>query len=495
MEATGTIRRSLALLTSAALAFGTVLVGSAPVAFAGTPVVTYPGTCATASLQDCIDASAPGLTIRLRQDVIDEYVFIDRSLTLEPAAGFDPVLAGIAIADGMLDPSVGVTIRDIRISSGIDATFSAGSGHSVTIERVEVGKDSPSASGISLSTSVLASLTVERSYIRTVVYQGNNITFVTDHTTGTARFRAVGNVITQHGGDDSSSGIEVSLDGTGTTRADILNNSIWDVARANAGGASGLFIYPSDTTRSDINIVGNTVDTVFTGGMELRNNVQSPGTVSMDLFDNIFSHAGLRSGIELDSENPATFTFRGGYNDSFANVGPDQYQGNPKGPGSVNVNPRFVDRANGNLRLKQSSPLIAEGLTCSPGGVANLDAAGRGRLRGASVDIGAFERGAGAPTGVAKVGTGSANQLTGTNGDDILCGFGGDDDLSGRGGEDYIDDGPGRDLLFGQAGDDTLCANDGAGRDRLVGGPGTDGYRADPGDDLASVERRASCRP
>ena len=103
-------------------------------------------------------------------------------------------------------------------------------------------------------------------------------------------------------------------------------------------------------------------------------------------------------------------------------------------------------------------------MVCSPGGIENLDAAGHGRLSGDGVDLGAFELGAGSPTGVAEVGTSAANSLSGTAGDDILCGMGGGDTLKGNGGADWID-----------------------------GGTGTDHYRSDQGDTVTHAEVRSNC--
>ena len=147
---------------------------------------------------------------------------------------------------------------------------------------------------------------------------------------------------------------------------------------------------------------------------------------------------------------------------------------------------------------------IDAGLVCSRGGLANLDAAGNGRVDGRSVDIGAYERGAGVPTGIAVVGTGAPDELLGTAGDDIVCGMGGGDLIRGFGGGDHLDGGSGGDVvdamggpdrIFGGAGDDPcLDAKDGVqGNDRVGGGPGTDGARTDPHDRRRSVEVPPIC--
>src|SRR5262249_8689093 len=131
------------------------------------------------------------------------------------------------------------------------------------------------------------------------------------------------------------------------------------------------------------------------------------------------------------------------------------------GTGNLHANPQFVGETTGTLALKAGSPLIDAGAVCTPGGLADLDAAGHGRLFGLAVDMGAFEHGAGGPSGEAFVGTGASDAFDGTAGADIMCGFGGDDVLIGKGGADWLDGGAGRDSIIG-----------GTGPDRLFGGMG-----------------------
>jgi Ca2+-binding RTX toxin-like protein len=244
------------------------------------------------------------------------------------------------------------------------------------------------------------------------------------------------------------------------------------------------------------------VERSATDGLQQRNDLLAGGRLRLDLFDNVFAHA-QGYGIRLDAGAPGTLVLRSGHNDTFANGSGVFLDGLPKGPGHLTLDPRFMDRASGNLRLKATSPLIDRGVVCSPGGVANPDAAGHHRLAGRSVDIGAHERGAGRATGVALTGRNGEDDLVGTDASDILCGMGGSDVLLGKGGRDHLDGGGGPDLLRGGAGpdrflgghgDDLLCARDGvSGNDRLDGGGGDDGFRADGGDPRTSVEHLGSC--
>jgi Ca2+-binding RTX toxin-like protein len=228
--------------------------------------------------------------------------------------------------------------------------------------------------------------------------------------------------------------------------------------------------------------VGNTFDTVGSHAISLRNDVDASHHVTLNVFDNIVSHA-TGSGVALNSSVPGTLRFHAGYNDFFKLGQPNFYDGSKPGPGNRKVNPRYLDRPSGDLRLEHSSRLIDAGQACTSGGLANLDAAGHGRVAGADIDMGSYEVGAGRPTGKVRFGTGHHDTLRGTSGRDILCGFGGNDTLRGRGAADFIDGGGGSDHLDG-----------GPGADWLRGGPGRDtACTPVAGDHRASVERTASC--
>ena len=193
------------------------------------------------------------------------------------------------------------------------------------------------------------------------------------------------------------------------------------------------------------------------------------------------------------------------YNDYFANAdGNVNESGEAFGSHDLALNPKYVDVATGDLRLKASSPLIDAGLVCTPGELGYVDAAAARRLAGASTDMGAFERDAGSANGEAWFGTSGNDSHTGTAGADILCGLGGKDYLDGSDGNDYLDGGgaadtifggTGGDRLLGRSGNDLLCAKDGThGNDAVDGGAGTDKYRADPSDTLSGVEQVGNCQ-
>ena len=208
-----------------------------------------------------------------------------------------------------------------------------------------------------------------------------------------------------------------------------------------------------------MDIVGNTIELSQTDGIQQRNMLTGVGRLTLDVYDNIFSNTDGFA-IRLDTGDPGTFRFRGGYNARYQTLGLS-LDGQSAGSGNRSVNPRYVNRAGGDLRLRADSPLIDKGLVCTPGGVSIREAAGRHRLKGGSVDIGAYERDAGSASGVVRLGTSGPNTLTGTTGKDILCGFGGND---------------------------TLCAKDGKRGDYADGGSGRDKARTDTGDIRRSIE-------
>jgi Ca2+-binding RTX toxin-like protein len=502
---------------------------------------TFPGNCnGTTTLQDCIDQAHAGDTIQIATDEpIDEGARIVKSLVLEAAQGFHPTIA----LGGSVEASSGtiaVSLRNLTFGDKLNVMFTGGSGHSLVLAGVSVARESTSpGDALLFDTQVPASIDVSGGTFRTRGAQSAPIAAVASDTGGDVSVRLVGNVVSGHDNPDGGPGISLSTSGTGALHADVFNNSVFDSARCGCGTASGLALVAGGTARVDLNVVGNTFDTSKGGLVQVENSVDAPGHVDVDLFDNVLSHASFRA-VAIGSDNPSTLDLRAGHNDFFSNGAPSDFGGHSGGAGNLHKDPRYVDRFDGNLRLQTSSPVVDTGFVCTPGGVAILDAAGHTRLAGSGVDMGAFELGAGPPSGQAFVGGPGQDTLTGTPGADILCGYGGNDVLHGKSGDDYLDGGgggdgmtggigadtvhgrsgddgtaggSGADLLFGEGGADELLGQKGPdillggpgpdpcldaldgvqGNDRVVGGPGSDGFAADPGDDVRSVEHGAFC--
>ena len=468
-------------------------------------VWTYPGSC-SATLQACIDNAAAGDVIDLQaNDLSSEFVSIPKSLSIFSLPGFSPTLLGIVVYDSGSAAPMSVTLDGFAVTEYIAATFSGGSGHSLTVNDVSVAQSASASSsgpGISLDAEAPANFSVTGSHVSFSNEWAGIDAF--NNSSGPVSFQAIGNFITAHGAMYAGSGIELDTQSTGSMQADVMNNAIWDVADCNCGGASGIFIYPQSTSLMNVNLVGNTFSAVKSVDVGIRNSLAAGGLSTLYAFNNIFANSTSAALYLDDSESiPSRSVLHAGFNDYYKNALPNDVGTRTIGSGNLSVKPKFVAPGTGNLELASTSGLINKGQVCSPGGVANLDAAGHGRLFGSSVDMGAYERGAGTPTGLALVGTSGPDTITGTSGADILCGGGGNDVLNGKGGNDYIDGGAGNDkitggsgsdMLFGGAGTDTLCGRDGVkGNDHLDGGAGIDGYRIDRGDVATHVEHVVTC--
>jgi Ca2+-binding RTX toxin-like protein len=463
---------------------------------------TFPGQCATIfelTLQACIDGADPGDTIHIATDApIAEAVVIDKSLTLDAASGSHPTVGAISIIDA--GTTLHVTVHDLATLGLVKADLTGGTGHFVALRRLVIHSGQDAA--VLLRSSVPAAFEVTSSAINSTGDQADDVELVATQPSGLVSYSLVGNRLDQLGSDNGGSGIDLRTQGGGSTTAVIDNNTIFDVARCRCGGSSGILMSAGGSGQLDADVVGNTIDQVDENGI-LVHDTGFTGHMSLDVFDDIVATTFF-SAIGLGLSDASRVTFRAGNNDRFDNGSPDSLAGFSAGSGNLLLKPRFVNAATGDLRLKSKSKLIDQGVVCSPGGVSNLDAAGNGRLAGASVDMGAFEFGA-VPTngGEAFVGTAGPDVFLGTPGNDIMCGYGGDDALDGAEGDDYIAGGAGNDLMFGRAGadrlkggpgDDTLCARDDVnGNDHLNGGTGNDGFAADPGDPRINVEHAASC--
>lgn len=458
--------RSLCMALSSIVLMAGGLLTVAPAAAAAI-TVRYPdgpGDCASPhTLQECIDSVDAGSTVIITSQVIDGGMSasINKSLTLRASSrSLKPELRGVSVY--ISTGTAKVTVQDLRFQTLAQVRLMGGSGHEVVLRRLEVGKGSTNSRGMEVTSRVRSSITIQDSYLRSTDHQDEALSLVAEASSGTVDFRVVGNRITGRGNPDSGAGVRLDMLGQGSVRAGIYSNVIWDVSRCYCGAASGVAILPDGAVHASVDIVGNTIERSMTNAIQQRNHMTGDGRLSLDVFDNIFSHHP-NGALSLERGAPDSVRLRAGYNAYYGN-GPDGLSGLSKGSHNQSAHPRFVDRAGGDLRLRADSKLIDKGLVCTPGGVAGRDASSRFRVTGSSVDLGAYERGAPSATGVVRLGTSGRDVLRGTSGRDILCGYGGDD---------------------------TLCARDGKGGDWVDGGPGRDRARSDRGDHRRSIEATA----
>ena len=498
-------RTRIAMAVFAAAILATGLQPGPSRAAVGPATWHFPGDCnGQATLQGCItNVAQPGDTIEIVTDTtISETPTITKSLTLDSGSGFHGSISGgvhVTATSGTLD----VSLHDLSFDGGILVNLTGGSNHHLTLDHLTVTNGTTTGlAGLYLLTTVPATLDALSNTFHVTHGTATQMYLEAANDTGTTTFRVIGNHMNGHGGDNSFGGVQLILDGSGAARADILNNSVWDVAGCGCVGGAGVYYRINDPASDDVNVVGNTFERAV-AGVFIQTLTTAGGHYTLDLFNNVISHPTAQ-GVTIDSfNNPSEFTLRAGNNDYFALGQPNNFNGYPSGTGNLGLAPQYVSPTTGNLRLKATSPLINKGVVCSPGGVAKVDAAGNFRLAGPTVDMGAFEHGAGLPTGIVFVGSPDGDSKSGTAGADILCGYGGADFLNGKGGNDYVNGGgasdlvvggPGADRIFGGTSGDTVCGRDGVnGNDYIDGGSGADDYRADPGDTVLHVEHLGSC--
>ncbi len=505
MDGVHVARRTAASLVAAAL--GAAIVSS--VAMAAHPQALGPQTwtwpsasSCNSTLQDCIDNAVDGDTVEIATDTAaDEQITISKSLTLHSKVGFSGAIARHVVVSGT-GPTLKVSVSRLEIDGGLQVDFSGGTGHQLTLDHL-VLHNNPSDpwQALRVDSTVPATIIATSNVFNVLNGEATQVELTTSQATGTVTFRAVGNVLDGHGDATSFGGFQLLLGGHGTNDIVLDNNVIRDVGGCGCVGGSGVYYRINDPTTDHVDVVGNTiVGAVY--GVDVAVELDDGGTYGLDLFDDIIARTS-NAGVNIESfTHPNAFVLRSGYNDYFHLASPPDFGGYPAGSHNLAVAPRFVSEPTGNFALAAGSPLIDAGIVCSPGGIAEPDAAGHSRLRGPSTDIGALERLAGV-AGRVVLGTNGSNTLQGGPGNDILCGYGGNDTLFGRAGDDYLDGGkgpdgitggPGSDQLHGRAGTDMLCAKDGVnGNDTSDGGSGHDVGRSDPGDHVVSIEGSTPC--
>ncbi len=454
---------------------------------------TFPGCRPT--LVKCINSVAPGSTIILKTNAlipIPDDLLVKKGMTLVAAKGFKPRIgrAGPStIIQFELSGSADVTIRGIRFEQvAVHIEARSGTGHTIVFERNRMLYDS----GINGDRGYEVFLTPPAK--GTITVRGNNISASGSGIEVGGSGGAVtvtGNVVTAPVPADSQIGIGASLGGKGTHTVTIANNLVHHVVGCNCGIVTAIYASAGGSATANARILNNTVAdlAVISGNGGHGIAVFTPndtGHVRAWLFNNIVYNT-QSFGYRLDDER-VTVT-------ADANAG----FGNPfDGFGSHDMNtfftgdPAFFGPGAGDYRLSAPSPLVNAGETCIPSlPLPRADLAGKFRIAGIAVDLGAYERGSSAPgtvKGVSKSGGSGANNLMGTSGRDVLCGNGGNDIISGFGGGDFLFGGSGKDKVFGGAGSDRIDIRDGKeGNDAAYGEAGSDVCLAD------AKDKRTSC--
>ena len=412
---TGPRRRGLHAFDAAALA-AALLVGTANAA-----TLTYPGVapCNT-TLQACVTGAGANDTIEIAQNaLIAESVDIDKSLTIQPAAGFLPQVQFLYTI--VTTTSKNVTVRGMAGGYGVRGYLAPGGGSLVlTIENS------------TFTAGTWPAITVDTNYIA--------------GTYGTVTLVATGNTITVNGGDFSCvSGISASTTGPTTLDATIVGN---DINVNNLSQCGGIEAVVGGAGSGSVLIERNEIRGVdFDFGIQFRHfgaNVGDPtfpfdGTIVNNLVVGQNGNTGAPAGIVLIADGNNSLlrptvvnnTVAGGRRGLFAggrtDLGADvqgliannilafnsSYDlgidpglpllvndhnlvtslgdyGFVPGPGTRIGNPGFVNAAGGDYHLLADSPAIDAGRDSALDASFTIDLDGAARRFG-RIDMGAYE--------------------------------------------------------------------------------------------------------
>jgi hypothetical protein len=389
-----------------------------------TAALTYPtasGACST-TLQACINAAPSNDVVEIATNTpIAELVTIDKSLSLQPAAGFSPTVQGVFAT--ATTTNINVTIRGLVVTQTLRAVLGAGGGNLAFLAFDNVITAS-SSSAISVSDS-----SANGSYgSKTVIISRNRIT-----QSGTSRscFDAISvsgirvsgfnasisdNVITATDldqcaaistgisegviansliernritGSNFNAGISVANFGAaignvggGQLTARIFNNL---VARqfGNVGGSGGIVASASGNSAViDASIVNNTVADGRTG---IRVNARTDlGASIVGSLANNIAARNSQTGISIDSSLTA-------YSNTNNLVYANTSNFFTPGPNTRTGDPAFVNAAAGNYQLSPASDAIDRGLNSALPVTSTLDVIRNPRVQNAAIDIGAYE--------------------------------------------------------------------------------------------------------
>jgi hypothetical protein len=363
-------------------------------------LVSYPGTapCNT-TLQACIDGTPAGEVIEIATDTpIDETLTIEKSLTLQSNPGFTGTIGGgdtsreIRVRDA--GPGGGVVIvnlRNLRLDrAGVDVQLDDESGHWVSVKELEITNPWWDG-GFDSYVSVPATLIVEHNKITT---NGAVVDLMTELSApGVVTLKVAGNILTAAVPENSGSGIDLSLRGTGSVTASFLSNVIYGVTGCNCGGASGIKVNSAFVLAglsATVNITNNTLDDLQVASDGIDVEMRDPEiTLTVNIYNNIVTRA-TRAGITLPDFSPG-LSVNNSHNDFFDNARPDDFGGYAAGPVTLNVDPRYFAPDSGHHQLRDDSPLINLGNNWPPGGLPAQDAEQQPRVVGLTVDFGGYE--------------------------------------------------------------------------------------------------------
>ena len=400
-------------VTTTAAILGAIL--AAP---AAADTLAWPGVapCA-ATLQACIDGSDPGDVVELATATpVDEDLTIPHSLTLRSAAGVKAKLAPFSYILATVEagePAMSLVVEDLELQNGFirvvhtgaaaadlqvrrvrirQTSFNAavsmensGSGaSSVRVENSDIdlaglGFSDPSGINLALYGTGSVDASVRFNRIRAYSLGQNGVLESYNAGNGTLLLDALGNRIE---GEVYNNGINVR--GGGSTAWIVSNVIRGQVAEA---GHPGAITASSSGGPLEVHILNNTV-VDNERGISVSVRADLGGTATGTIANNIVAFTG-RGGIGIDLEAGVAVH----HNLLFGNGPSETFD---PGPGTVTANPRLLtDR----FRVAAGSPAIgaadAAALTAvlAARDLPAVDIDGLRRVKGGTLDIGAFESG------------------------------------------------------------------------------------------------------
>jgi len=380
--------------------------------------LTYPGSapCNT-TLQACITGAAAGDIIQIATNgPIAETPTIDKSLTVEPATGFAPVLNGSLFA--FPTGAATITVQGLAINGSFRAGPGTGdltvhflsnhvsiSGDNFAVEvssgtsppygnvTADIRNNTVAATGPAEFCSGIIFGPIEDTGTSSVVIANNTVT-VTNCSEGigisavngpgeAASADILANRVDVTGTDDGIElrNFEQTVGSTLTGR--IIDNLV--TGQVNVAGFPGAIVVSADGFEpiQNVQVINNTVTGNQSGiGLDARTDLGASitGVVANNLVANNSNIGlGISPAVEPAVSNNNNLVFGNG-SDFFT-----------AGPGTLTQDPRFVSASD--FHLRPDSPAINRGDNAAVPGDITTDLDGNPRIQFAVVDIGAYEAG------------------------------------------------------------------------------------------------------
>lgn len=357
---------------------------------------SFPGVApCNGTLQGCIASASPGDRIELvSAGPFDESLAIGKSLTLVAAAGVVPVIGGgptartVTVSDDGVAAGSSIVLQGLVLQHArIAATLGFVNDTTLTVADCTIAHETAALGAIDVEAYAPATVSLLRNAITS---PGFGIRAIPSLTPGQVLTLAIhGNRLATADPAGSYGGIGLVLYGGGTIAAGITSNAIRGVGGCQCGGAGGIAVtIQGAAVNAIVDLVNNTIADLDAPGIIVGAPPAGSG-VSVQLYNNVVVGAvGVAASLPAAS---GAVTLAGGANDWF-DPSTVALGGMAASPADLALDPLFVDRANGDVRLQAASPLVDSGSSTPAAALTPYDAANASRVAGASVDGGAYER-------------------------------------------------------------------------------------------------------